>query len=474
MMLVRGAGVCAEAHPWVRAFNQHDSIVAYSRDHFTVEPMIRKAVLSRVQSAVAENAIVTPSKAGARDMSRKLARCILLLATGLAACAGRPPDVMVPVAAGGGDIVPVLIATTRKATPGNPGALFSGERSRGISYGRVDVSLPPTHKVGEIEWPDATPGDPARHVVVTRAERFDRAAFKMQLREALRRSRERNVLLFIHGYNNLFDDAVFRLAQIMKDSGTRGVPVLFTWPSRGALFAYPYERESATYSRVALEQVMAEIVAEPSVQDIAVLAHSMGNWVTLEALRQQAIRHGQVPGKIRNVMLAAPDVDIDVARTQIADLGPRRPRITLFVARDDRALAVSQFLFSSTARLGSIDPDAEPYRTAIERASITVVDLTKMNSGDPLHHAEFAQSPEVVQSIGARLAAGQSIETRSGGLGQTVGTVVAGATKVVGDTVAAAVSVPIAVVDPQAREDLSHRFRNVVPGEADPGDVAAD
>jgi esterase/lipase superfamily enzyme len=46
------------------------------------------------------------------------------------------------------------------------------------------------------------------------------------------------VLVFIHGFNNRFDDAVFRFAQIVHDADARVVPVLFTWPSRGSVLAY--------------------------------------------------------------------------------------------------------------------------------------------------------------------------------------------------------------------------------------------
>ena len=62
---------------------------------------------------------------------------------------------------------------------------------------------------------------------------------------------------------------------------------------------------------------------------VTVLAHSMGNWVTLEALRQMAIRDGRVAAKIRNVILAAPDVDLDLAREQIAGDGSAEAKFHL-------------------------------------------------------------------------------------------------------------------------------------------------
>jgi len=82
---------------------------------------------------------------------------------------------------------------------------------------------------------------------------------------------------------------------------------------------------------------------------------------------QSSRGNGRVTPKIRNVLLAAPDVDIDLAREAIVDMGPRanRPAFTLFVSRDNRALAVS---WGSEARPGVIDPDQEPYRTQLEQA----------------------------------------------------------------------------------------------------------
>ena len=65
------------------------------------------------------------------------------------------------------------------------------------------------------------------------------------------------VLVFVHGFNNRFEDAVFRFAQIIHDSRADVAPVLFTWPSKGSVFAYGYDRESANYSRDALEDASA-------------------------------------------------------------------------------------------------------------------------------------------------------------------------------------------------------------------------
>ena len=100
------------------------------------------------------------------------------------------------------------------------------------------------------------------------------------------------------------------------------------------MFAYNYDRDSANYSRDDLEKLLRFLQNDPQVKTISILAHSMGNWVTLEALRQMAIRDGRVAPKVKVVMLADADVDVDIAREQIATLGPERPHIVLFVNRE--------------------------------------------------------------------------------------------------------------------------------------------
>ena len=152
--------------------------------------------------------------------------------------------------------------------------------------------------------------------------------------------------MFVHGYNTRFEEAVYRFAQITHDAGAPVVPVLFTWPSRGKLFDYAYDRESATYSRDALEAVLQAMVKDPNVGEISVLAHSMGNFVAVEALRQMAIRNRSLSPKIKDIMLAAPDIDVDVFRREIAEIeaSDKSPPITLFVSQgdQDRAARISR------------------------------------------------------------------------------------------------------------------------------------
>ena len=208
---------------------------------------------------------------------------------------------------------------------------------------------------------------------------MDLAQAKANFDARVRRTPGRRVLIFVHGFNTRFEEAVYRFAQIVHDARVNVAPVLFTWPSGGNVTDYVYDRDSAVYSRDALEAVLQALVKDPSVDSISILAHSMGNYLVVEALRQMSIRDRGLSPKIRDVMMASPDIDIDVFRRQIAeiDAGPRPAQFTLFVSRDDRALGISSFLARDSTRLGALDPTKEPYRSILEQGRVHVVDLTE-------------------------------------------------------------------------------------------------
>lgn len=279
--------------------------------------------------------------------------------------------------------------------------MFSDERAAEMSYAAVTVSIPPDNarKIGEIQWPASVPGDPRRDFVTVSARYVDRTDLVTALSATAKQTGRNRVLVFVHGFNNRFDDAVYRFAQIVHDSKAEGIPVLFTWPSRGELRlrAYTYDRESANYSRDAFEQLLAVLVANPNVKEINIVAHSMGNWVALEALRGMSIKTGKIGSKIKHVMLVAPDVDVDVFRTQIQRMGAQRPRFSLFLSQDDKALELSKTIWGGVPRLGDIDPAQEPYRSELKQEGVEVFDLTHL--GGDAHDRAFEDITSVLLMV---------------------------------------------------------------------------
>ena len=105
--------------------------------------------------------------------------------------------------------------------------------------------------------------------------------------------------------------------------------------------------------------------------------------------------------KVKNVFHDAPDVDVDVFRTQIERFGSPKPRFALFVSQDDGALSVSKAIWGGEQRLGNIDPAIEPYRSTLAQEQVVVFDLTKLKGN--AHSRAFDDITEVMLMIRERL-----------------------------------------------------------------------
>jgi esterase/lipase superfamily enzyme len=392
-----------------------------------------------------------------------LSLLLSLTGLGLAGCGG-PQGFLVPApsdaGAPGTSHVEMVVATTRQRAE-SPAFLFGGGRAEDVAFADMIVSIPPDahRQIGEVQYPQQLPGNPETDFVTLKADVVSREQAASTFSRLLRSAHKKEALVFVHGFNTRFEDAVYSFAQILHDSRAYDdvAPVLFTWPSKGKVFAYGYDRDSSTFSRDALEKLLRHLQDDPQVETISVLAHSMGNWVTLEALRQMAIRDGRLAPKIKLVMLADADVDVGIARQQINTLGPDRPHIVLFVSEGDRALAASRD-FWEEPRLGAIDPNVEPYRTMLEQEKLSVINMTHLPSHDPFGHGKFSSDPRVVELIGRSLASGQSLSESRVGLGDRILMTTAGAANTVGHAAGLAISAPVSIVDPETRDNFGDQL----------------
>ncbi|WP_310153293.1 alpha/beta hydrolase [Bosea sp. BE125] len=373
---------------------------------------------------------------------------VLSAALALSACGGEQRSLLLTASEKQGDAVGkvrIFVATTREAA--DLPQYFNGERSAKLAFARLDITVPHTHKTGELELPDiGAAADPAKHFAVVDVNRLDLPPIVAEVKREIQRrpATERDVLVFVHGYNTNFADAAYRFAQIIYDSGFKGVPVLFTWPSRGQLLQYPYDRESAFYSRDFLEANLHAIARDLGTTRIDILAHSMGTFLTLEAVRQAAIRgDGGFGGKLRDIILAAPDVDLDVFKTQMRQI--KRP-VTIFVSADDRALAFSRRFAGDKTRLGAISAKDTEIVTELEKLGARIIDLSEISTGDRLNHAKFASSAKIVQLIGRRLEADRGIAIAGPRFGDKLGDIAGGVVGAVGSTVELVVTAPGAII----------------------------
>ena len=301
----------------------------------------------------------------------------------------------------------VFIVSTRE---GDTGAATTKSSTDGAHFSLATISLPPHHKSGVIERPMWGNPNPNNDFVVLATRELDADEFKLELASHIsgRIGVNRDVLVYIHGFNTSFDEARLTAAQVAADSHFGGVPILFTWASRSQLLGYVSDKETVTASRDALQDLLSDASAAPGVGKVHVLAHSMGGWLAMEALRQEAIAGKRdLDGHLGEVMLASPDIDMDVFASQMAKLRPAH--VTVLASNKDRALSISSALAETQARVGSIDPSNPVDRQKIESLGAKVYDLNSYANG-LIAHDTYASTPAVLTSIGSAIAAPRADE----------------------------------------------------------------
>lgn len=336
----------------------------------------------------------------------------------------------------------IFVATTR-AKADNAREVYLGERSPATTYAEVTMTVPIAHKPGAIERrKQSQRPDAARYFTAESITAFDGDdAFARALRADIT-ARGGRALVFVHGYNTAFDSAVYRLTQIAHDAGYAGTPVLFSWASGGRLSDYVYDNNSATAARDALEHTL-RMVEKAGARRIDIIAHSMGTWATMEALRQLAITSDRdLHGKLGDVVLASPDIDVDVFKSQMQRYGKPAKPFFLLLSGDDRALELSRIIAGNKPRLGG-------YKDAADIASlgITVVDLTQVKAGDSLNHTKFADNPALIALIGEKLAEDDDLDANAPQVGNRIGSLAGGITQTITSAAEIVITTPFEVLN---------------------------
>lgn len=330
---------------------------------------------------------------------------LLLLTLALAGCGGRAvlglneagvvkanaaiPAPVLNDKTGPKAVVPVFVATSRERSD-DLSLPYSAKRSPTLNFSRIDIGIPPTHKNGQVEKSTTKP-NPARNFAATTFQPYDNGQIfvdRINAELAKRPANQRELFIFVHGYNNNFADSVFRAAQMSYDFGIPAVTLHYSWPSAGSLGLYVYDRDSATFGRDGLAETL-RLAAKTKATKILLVGHSMGSFVVMEALKDLAENgHTDVFRRMSGVMLAAPDIDIDVFQAQVADIGQLPRPFTVLVSRADRALNVSGRIVGGHPRVG--DGSSIP---VLQKLGIVVLDASDLDGGA---HGVFASSPTLM------------------------------------------------------------------------------
>ncbi|MHA6644495.1 alpha/beta hydrolase [Mesorhizobium sp. A623] len=275
--------------------------------------------------------------------------------------------------------ITVITATDRQRDATGVG--YTAARSPQLRFENFTVAIPAAHKELDKAQPQMQANSHQRYTVMGRepivAKDIDLA---------------NDILIYVHGYNYSFQESLFQVAKVVADGKLTETPILFSWPSEGSVTGYVADKDAAIYARDDLVKLLRDLERHRAKSHVTLFGHSMGAWLVVEALRQLKISgQDDVLHRINQVVLAAPDIDVDLFKRQVDTIGPlARPMIVLN-STDDRALAISSHIGGSRARIGSIDEANAAVQKIIADGAIEIVNLSALPAPDRTNHNRFVE-----------------------------------------------------------------------------------
>jgi esterase/lipase superfamily enzyme len=292
---------------------------------------------------------------------------------------------------------------TNRAASGDvkPGAYY-GKARGDLQYGYLDVTIPRVHQEAQLEtqprWVEYTfaadeAAMRAQYVLLDKVVPLEKAEFVRALHQQISASPFKDVFIFVHGYNNTFEDAARRTAQMAYDLDFDGTPMMYSWPSQGSTTAYAIDEAAVGISGRRMADFLETVVAQSGAQRIHLIAHSMGNRALIEALQTYLAKRapGDRQGIFGQIVFTAPDVDRDYFSDAIASLTGTAERVTLYASDNDYALRSSQF-FHGAPRAGTAGD------VIVKLAGLDSIDMSSVPA-DSLGHSYFAANAGAIYDI---------------------------------------------------------------------------
>ena len=292
--------------------------------------------------------------------------------------------------------VEVFYATDRNLTGSTiPSEVFRSSRST-LSYGTCVVSIPRDHRMGELESPSIKrlelQEDETKHVILREVIIQNKDDFFADMAVTVRASAKASAFLFVHGYNVAFAEAARRTGQIAYDLGFDGAPVFYSWPSQGVTLAYAVDERTIEWAQNNLKNFIKEFFDRSNAQNVYLIAHSMGNRALTRAVASFLTENPSQRQRLKEIILAAPDIDADVFKKYIApELASSGRPVTLYASSTDLALVASK-KFHGYLRAG------ESGEGIVITAGVETIDATGVDTSF-MGHSYYAEARSVLSDI---------------------------------------------------------------------------
>ncbi len=266
----------------------------------------------------------------------------------------------------------ILVATNRRTKNDSFGCEdenFGIELNNQLKFGICTINVPKNHANGEIPFSQDSQKSSNNYFKILNGQSLSEEEIIKSLKQS-----KYPVLIFVHGFNVRYQEAVLRAAGLAYDLKYQGPVILFSWPSgskegilEGALVNKTYNNNlTSAYQSI---EIFKNLLLKLQANDIEInlMVHSMGHQIVLRALAQiNQVKPNKI--LINNLILNAPDFEVSEFKKLAKDIQATSKNITLYCSSNDKAMTASKTV-NDSERLGSCS-----FSKGLDMINVSLVD----------------------------------------------------------------------------------------------------
>lgn len=218
--------------------------------------------------------------------------------------------------------VQVFYVADKNGNGNTPASRFYGSERSDISYGKCMVSIPNDHQPGELESASIFKlefhEDPNKQIVILNVTKKDEKAYFAEIAKKVGHSKHKSALIYISSYSLSIEDAARRSAQMAYDLKFDGVPVLYGRPSQANKTGSITDENTINSTQNRMETFLNGFASKTAAKNIYLIAHDMDSRSLINTLDSLTGKNPKYKNRFKIIILAAPDIDADIFKDQIA------------------------------------------------------------------------------------------------------------------------------------------------------------
>lgn len=310
------------------------------------------------------------------------------------------------------DAVTVFYGTDRARRDVANRVSYGPDRARRLEIGRALVTIPKDRSAGAVPRPwdlriaqlsiYRQVEDHKKHQVIEEIATIPKVEFVAKARELVKQSStyKAHALVYIHGYNTTFDDALYRTAQLTYDLKFDGAAFLYTWPSSAQ--SYIFDRDSVQVAGLHFKEFLDIVLSQTGAEKVNLIAHGLGNQLLLPVLRDLKARNPAFASNINEIVLAAPDIDRDAFLFLNGELQGLAKGITLYASSNDVALQAARIVSNNRPRAGDIDAAGPTIAPGVDTIDVSVLSSELMALNHAISRTALFHDMELLFKTGRR------------------------------------------------------------------------